>query len=250
MKYKIWNVSETFCCVCVHVCRCVVACMCTYIRRPPYILRQGLLNPQLADWASLASRPASGISSQVLGFQAGATSIERFHRCWLAELSGPHPCMDAPYLLSLPLALTVTLWLCIESANLLGISVAWNNWKAVSVFYRVRTCSSFISVIILKYPGKMHLKEGKVCFSLQFKVTVHHRGKSRQKYTQPVTTHAESRTERNGWTCSALLACLLLTKLSSLLHSSGPSLGNVLPTVCWVSEQLREIPYRHAFRPA
>lgn len=109
MKYKIGNFSETFCCVCVHVCRCVVAPMCTYIRRPPYILRQGLSNPELADWASLASQPASGIFFQVLGFQAGATSTERFHRSWLAELSGPHPCMDAPYLLSLLLALTGTL---------------------------------------------------------------------------------------------------------------------------------------------
>lgn len=71
MKYKIGNFSETFCCVCVHVCRCVVARVCTYIRRSPYILRQGLSNPELADWASLASQPASGISSQVLGFQAG-----------------------------------------------------------------------------------------------------------------------------------------------------------------------------------
>lgn len=103
MKYKIGNFSETFCCVCVHVCRCVVARVCTYIRRLPYILRQGLSNPELADWVSLANQPASGISSQVLGFQAGATSTQRFLRSWLAELSGPHPCMDAPYILGLPL---------------------------------------------------------------------------------------------------------------------------------------------------
>lgn len=103
MKYKIGNFSETFCCVCVCMFVGVWLHVCTpiYIRRPPYILRQGLSNPELADWASLASWPAPGISSRVLGFQAGATSIERFHRSWLAELSGPHPCMDAPYLLSL-----------------------------------------------------------------------------------------------------------------------------------------------------